>query len=386
MNYFQSSNIKSLIKSASLFYKLAHIPELDELNKNNNKAYEIFGLDKGCGSEQVKARYKELVLQYHPDKAKSSEESSFFTKKLIVINRAFDILKKKERGIKEEAEAEGVGLEGKDPVESYLDRFESDLIDTTNYRDWEEEVELDFNYDYQNIINSILIEHNIKPNSPEAEKFIKNNITKGMLERQRLRNMEKSHPYGVVSNIKGNRYTKTKVITLQKLFNELNFDQVIASVRKVQQEILRIKKFTHTFASGDVPFGDLIYKLYYNKFDEFPIKFIKKSLDDIDSANELIYGKDEGAISENNATDAAFNLKFYLEQPSNRLYNFPNIIKDFLELVNGIEEDTGHSFNELKNSINELKKSFDDFVNRYNKFYEYMFICKRKDFIGILSQ
>jgi len=62
-------------------------------------AFEVLGLNKNASLEEVKARYKELVRQYHPDilmgRGESKEVIERSTKKLQEINEAYGRLKEK---------------------------------------------------------------------------------------------------------------------------------------------------------------------------------------------------------------------------------------------------------------------------------------------------
>ena len=62
-------------------------------------AFEVLGLSKNASLEEVKARYKELVRQYHPDilmgRGESKEVIERSTKKLQDINEAYGRLKEK---------------------------------------------------------------------------------------------------------------------------------------------------------------------------------------------------------------------------------------------------------------------------------------------------
>ena len=62
-------------------------------------AFEVLGLSKNATLEEVKARYKELVRQYHPDilmgRGESKEVIERSTKKLQEINEAYGRLKEK---------------------------------------------------------------------------------------------------------------------------------------------------------------------------------------------------------------------------------------------------------------------------------------------------
>lgn len=62
-------------------------------------AFEVLGLSKNASLEEVKARYKELVRQYHPDilmgRGESKDVIERSTKKLQDINEAYGRLKEK---------------------------------------------------------------------------------------------------------------------------------------------------------------------------------------------------------------------------------------------------------------------------------------------------
>ncbi len=62
-------------------------------------AFEVLGLSKNASFDEIKARYKELVRQYHPDilmgRGESKEVIESSTKKLQEINEAYGRLKEK---------------------------------------------------------------------------------------------------------------------------------------------------------------------------------------------------------------------------------------------------------------------------------------------------
>ena len=70
----------------------------DEISQEND-AFDVLGLSKNASLEEVKARYKELVRQYHPDilmgRGESKEVIERSTKKLQEINEAYGRLKEK---------------------------------------------------------------------------------------------------------------------------------------------------------------------------------------------------------------------------------------------------------------------------------------------------
>lgn len=60
---------------------------------NIEECYKIFELQYNSTEKEIKTRYKNLVLKYHPDKNKHKDT----TKKLIKINRAYKILLNKKK-------------------------------------------------------------------------------------------------------------------------------------------------------------------------------------------------------------------------------------------------------------------------------------------------
>ena len=80
------------------FYGSRFGADHDEISQEND-AFEILGLSKNASLDEVKARYKELVRQYHPDilmgRGESKEVIERSTKKLQEINEAYGRLKEK---------------------------------------------------------------------------------------------------------------------------------------------------------------------------------------------------------------------------------------------------------------------------------------------------
>ena len=70
----------------------------DEISQEND-AFAVLGLSKNASLDEIKARYKELVRQYHPDilmgRGESKEVIERSTKKLQEINEAYGRLKEK---------------------------------------------------------------------------------------------------------------------------------------------------------------------------------------------------------------------------------------------------------------------------------------------------
>ena len=80
------------------FYGSRFGADHDEISQEND-AFEVLGLSKNASLEEVNARYKELVRQYHPDilmgRGESKEVIERSTKKLQEINEAYGRLKEK---------------------------------------------------------------------------------------------------------------------------------------------------------------------------------------------------------------------------------------------------------------------------------------------------
>jgi DnaJ-class molecular chaperone len=52
------------------------------------EAFQVFGLNNNSTKEQIKLKYRELVLKHHPDKNKSLDS----TTKMIEINKAYEMI------------------------------------------------------------------------------------------------------------------------------------------------------------------------------------------------------------------------------------------------------------------------------------------------------
>ncbi|MBE9863530.1 DnaJ domain-containing protein [Campylobacter concisus] len=80
------------------FYGSRFGADHDEISQEND-AFEVLGLSKNASLDEVKACYKELVRQYHPDilmgRGESKEVIERSTKKLQEINEAYGRLKEK---------------------------------------------------------------------------------------------------------------------------------------------------------------------------------------------------------------------------------------------------------------------------------------------------
>lgn len=90
--------LDEIIYKFDSFYGSRFGADRDEMSREND-AFEVLGLSKNASLEEVKARYKELVRQYHPDilmgRGESKEVIERSTKKLQEINEAYGRLKEK---------------------------------------------------------------------------------------------------------------------------------------------------------------------------------------------------------------------------------------------------------------------------------------------------
>ena len=90
--------LDEIIYKFDSFYGSRFGADHDEISQEND-AFEVLGLSKNASLDEIKARYKELVRQYHPDilmgRGESKEVIERSTKKLQEINEAYGRLKEK---------------------------------------------------------------------------------------------------------------------------------------------------------------------------------------------------------------------------------------------------------------------------------------------------
>ena len=90
--------LDEIIYKFDSFYGSRFGADHGEMSQEND-AFEVLGLSKNASLDEVKARYKELVRQYHPDilmgRGESKEMIERSTKKLQEINEAYGRLKEK---------------------------------------------------------------------------------------------------------------------------------------------------------------------------------------------------------------------------------------------------------------------------------------------------
>ena len=70
------------------YYKNHYEDDSDIDDKEIEKAFDTFGLARESTKEQIKSKYRELTLKFHPDKNKSKDA----TLKMTEINRAYEII------------------------------------------------------------------------------------------------------------------------------------------------------------------------------------------------------------------------------------------------------------------------------------------------------
>ena len=90
--------LDEIIYKFDSFYGSRFGADHDEMSQEND-AFEVLGLSKNASLDEIKARYKELVRQYHPDilmgRGESKDVIERSTKKLQEINEAYGRLKEK---------------------------------------------------------------------------------------------------------------------------------------------------------------------------------------------------------------------------------------------------------------------------------------------------
>jgi hypothetical protein len=60
--------------------------------KDINRAREILGLEEIASMQQIKNKYRELLLKYHPDKHNNSPRKKMYEEKIKDINNSYEIL------------------------------------------------------------------------------------------------------------------------------------------------------------------------------------------------------------------------------------------------------------------------------------------------------
>ncbi|KAH9312782.1 hypothetical protein KI387_027817, partial [Taxus chinensis] len=68
----------------------------DLQGKKSMSLYEVLGLSGGASSQDIKAAYRKLARQFHPDTAGSCEEKSISTQMFLQIQSAYSVLSNRE--------------------------------------------------------------------------------------------------------------------------------------------------------------------------------------------------------------------------------------------------------------------------------------------------
>ncbi|CAI5728467.1 unnamed protein product [Peronospora destructor] len=59
--------------------------------------YKVLGVSKKCSDRELKKAYRQLALQYHPDKAENAEEKETATEKFVEVSEAYEVLSDSEK-------------------------------------------------------------------------------------------------------------------------------------------------------------------------------------------------------------------------------------------------------------------------------------------------
>jgi len=57
------------------------------------EAYTFLGVEPGATPKEVQLAYRRQAMKYHPDRAGSADESSYFTKKFMEVRDAYEFLR-----------------------------------------------------------------------------------------------------------------------------------------------------------------------------------------------------------------------------------------------------------------------------------------------------
>ena len=144
---------------------------------NNSKFYNILGLNKDCNDNEIKKSYRKLAMKYHPDKSNDSNREQN-EQKFKEISNAYDVLKDKEkRNMYDRFGEEGLknmGGGGGNPFDIFESFFGNGMGGPFGFSghsqsrqrrrradDRIEEIEIDLEDLYNNVIKTIEIKHKI---------------------------------------------------------------------------------------------------------------------------------------------------------------------------------------------------------------------------------
>lgn len=57
-----------------------------------NDPYEVLGIHRGASDDEIKKRYRELALKYHPDRYDGNELNYLAAEKMNAIDKAYDAI------------------------------------------------------------------------------------------------------------------------------------------------------------------------------------------------------------------------------------------------------------------------------------------------------
>lgn len=94
-NSERESEYRSRAAGRWVWGRAEDLPLVFKIHPELIASFRVLGLDVQSSSKQIKARYKELVKTWHPDRYSSNttEKRDLATKKLIEINRAYGTIK-----------------------------------------------------------------------------------------------------------------------------------------------------------------------------------------------------------------------------------------------------------------------------------------------------
>ena len=145
---------------------------------NDTKLYDVLGLSKECSDNEIKKSYRKLAMKYHPDKSNSANKEKN-EKKFKEISNAYEVLKDKEKRSLYDKYGEQAINNGAGGNSNPFDIFESFFGNgtggpfgfsnmgerrkrKTRAADRIEEIEIDLEDLYNNVVKKIEIKQKVK--------------------------------------------------------------------------------------------------------------------------------------------------------------------------------------------------------------------------------